>query len=369
MAMGGSLGTAFVRLAGIIVIATVVQSGCSILSKMSQVDDTYEFSIAISNTVTELLKFCIASTLFFARTPKAERNEYLVSFVHKPKEVALFGIPSLLYVCVNLTYFVLLSFSDPGSAQMLINLKVITTAIVSEFVFARLLSRPQWLALVLTFSGLALSSWPLTGASFDGSIAISFGIALVFASFSAAAGISCEWIFKRTDYPIHMQNAVLYIYGFGISLLTAVVTEPAVLLNPFAGFNMYAWAVVVVNACSGLLISAIMKYADTIVKNFCSAASMCVTIFLSYAIFGTPIAGQKMFAVMNIFLGLLLYGLPESKSPDPTPKTHAKETRRASDDRTGADRVDMLVESQLQARLADDDDINDLLESLTDDAV
>ncbi|KAG9397390.1 Nucleotide-sugar transporter [Carpediemonas membranifera] len=306
-----------VRLAFIIVFSVFVQSACSILSKMSQVNGNYEYSVPVSNFAIEVVKFAVASTLFYTRTPSPARQQQLSTFFHCRRDIVFFAIPSLIYVCVNITYMIMFIFTDPGTAQMLVNFKLITTAILSEIVFAKLLSRPQWLSLIMTFVGLALTSWPMSGKSFESDIVISFALAFAFSVFSACAGVSCEYVFKRTDYSLHMQNSVMYFYGAVISLITAAVADPSVVLNPFAGFNTYAILLVLMRAVSGLLISAVMKYADTITKNFCSAASLCATVILSKLIFDVPIIAQKSFAIIIIFNAMLLYGIPESKAPAP----------------------------------------------------
>ncbi len=302
------------RIAAIVGVGTLLQSLCSVLSKASQVDGKYEYSTLISNTLTEVVKLLIAGLLFAFRTPRTQRNSELFTLCRSRRHLIYFALPGLLYLGVNYTFFVLYTVTTPSTAQILSNFKVITTAVLSEFIFGRLLSRPQWLALVLTFTGLTLSSWPLGDSDFGSNLATACIVALIFAAFSAAAGISCEAVFKSTNYSIHLKNSTLYVYGVLMSVATAAIKDPGVIINPFHGFNRYAVLLICTRAVAGLVISAIMKYGDTILKNFSSAASLCVTVFLANICFGDAIVPQELFAVLLIFLALMMYGLPEVKA-------------------------------------------------------
>lgn len=63
----------------------------------------------------------------------------------------------------------------------------------------------------------------------------------------------------------------------------------------FRGYNMTTWMVALNLAFSGLLVSWIMKYADSILKVFATSMAMLLTMIISVAFFGTLLSLQVCF--------------------------------------------------------------------------
>jgi solute carrier family 35 (UDP-sugar transporter), member A1/2/3 len=72
------------------------------------------------------------------------------------------------------------------------------------------------------------------------------------------------------------------------------------------GYNAVTWLVACNLAFSGLLVSWIMKFADSILKVFSTSMAMLLTMLISVSFFGTSLTLQVRTALRqrsSIFLG------------------------------------------------------------------
>ena len=114
------------------------------------------------------------------------------------------------------------------------------------------------------------------------------GIAAVLLSslLSGFANVYLEKRVKRTAVSIWMRNVQLGLFCIpqSASLLLAPATKAAVASHGlFVGFDPLVWSVVALKAIGGLLVAAVVKYADNILKTFATAISILITCLLSPA--------------------------------------------------------------------------------------
>jgi UDP-sugar transporter A1/2/3 len=68
----------------------------------------------------------------------------------------------------------------------------------------------------------------------------------------------------------------------------------------FQNYNATVWVVIALQGLGGLVIAAVIKYADNILKSFATSLSIIVTGFISYAFMG------DFSLTKNFFCGALL---------------------------------------------------------------
>ena len=73
------------------------------------------------------------------------------------------------------------------------------------------------------------------------------------------------------------------------------------------GYNVITWFVVFNLAFTGLLVSWIMKYADTIVKVYSTSMAMLVTMLLSIILFDISPNLQLLLGILTSSISLRLY--------------------------------------------------------------
>lgn len=114
---------------------------------------------------------------------------------------------------------------------------------------------------------------------------------LIYCTISGLAGVYNEWILKKYyTESLHLQNIYLYIYG---SILNSIpsVAIPLVLsrslsqINPFEGFSIYTWLVVITQALNGLFMSVVIKHTSNIIRLFVISFALIVTTVLSVIVF------------------------------------------------------------------------------------
>ena len=139
-----------------------------------------------------------------------------------------------------------------------------------------------------------------------------YSIASAFVS--ALAAIYTEWVMKRNSDSLYWQNMQLYSFGFILNGLGLIVSDlhhghtgVSTLGALFRGYNWVTFLLVVNLAFSGLLVSWIMKFADSIVKVFATSMAMLVTLVVSVAAFGLQPSLQMVLGMMTASISLVLY--------------------------------------------------------------
>ena len=77
------------------------------------------------------------------------------------------------------------------------------------------------------------------------------------------------------------------------------------------GFTGAAYAVVLCNACNGLAISAVLKYADNIARVYAHAIAMIVTMLACVHLFHAPVTPQLVIAIVLVACSTLQYNMPQ----------------------------------------------------------
>jgi hypothetical protein len=176
----------------------------------------------------------------------------------------------------------------PGSIfQMLLNLRSLYTGILFYFL-GRQLSGRQWSSLVLLCFGTVLCQY-VNMEDTGSMIAWQSGVTLsiIYGVISVAAGVWTELLLKK-GANIYLDNAQLYFYGIWFNLGGVLMLQwgteaeggggktPA---GVFRGWELAStWTICLNIAATGLIVSAIFKYYDNIVKIFAVTVSNFVRL-------------------------------------------------------------------------------------------
>ena len=346
----------------------IIQVGIGILFKASQTDGKYSFSASSSVTISEFLKFVLA-TIFFYRecaarhpthtpVPASEELADLVSddeksgryhddeddsedsaFLHRAGKVAdrlgrlrtpgmtmdlktfyahvLKELPSesrygfvllaLFYVLINNTVFLQYKLSDPGTIQLIKSGTTLITAVVSLVFLGTKVARGQWIAISLQVCGIVTTQYKPSGATYP----LSTYLVLLFATtISALASVYNQKLCKGVDASMHVMNMSLYSAGAAINLLLHIITR---IIKPdepgfFTGYNeIGAILVILSNVLIGLVMTAVYKYADAIIKCFATAMSTGILLYVSPILFGVEMSFLVLPGTTVVFIATWLY--------------------------------------------------------------
>ncbi|XP_056598273.1 solute carrier family 35 member A3b [Triplophysa dalaica] len=211
--------------------------------------------------------------------------------MNKPLLTLKLAIPSGIYTLQNNLLYVALSNLDAATYQVTYQLKILTTALFSVSMLGKRLGIYQWLSLVILMTGIALVQWPTDAASNSQQKDLTAGsqlvglLAVLVACFSSGfAGVFFEKILKETKQSVWVRNIQLGLFGliFGLVGVFVYDGERVQVNGLFQGYNMLTWTVVALQALGGLVIAAVIKYADNILKGFTTSISIILSTLISY---------------------------------------------------------------------------------------
>jgi len=195
------------------------------------------------------------------------------------------GVPALCYCLQNALFFVALSRLSATSYQLWSQSKTLFTALFFTTYLGRVLRAQQWVALVLLSLGVGLVQYHETlvggaavAAAGSAGSAWLIGVAAVLASslLSGFANVYFEKVVKqKTEVTIWVRNVQLGLFSLpqAASLCAAdaaIIAEHGLLV----GFTPLAWSVVLLKALGGLLVAAVVKYADNVLKTYATAIAI-----------------------------------------------------------------------------------------------
>ncbi|KAJ8357347.1 hypothetical protein SKAU_G00201410 [Synaphobranchus kaupii] len=279
----------------------------------------------------ELLKILACTLLVFKEHSYSLRalNRVITEEIfNKPMETLKLAIPSGIYTLQNNLLYVALSNLDAATYQVTYQLKILTTALFSVSMLGRRLGVYQWLSLLILMAGVALVQWPSdfpavpeqrqlsAGSQLAGVVAV-----LVACCSSGFAGVYFEKILKETKQSVWVRNIQLGLFGLVFGLMAVFVYDGERVRESgmFQGYNRITWTVVALQALGGLVIAAVIKYADNILKGFATSVSIILSTLISYFWLQDFDPTSIFFlGTVLVIVATFLYGYEGKPSPNPS---------------------------------------------------
>ncbi|KAL9180396.1 hypothetical protein ACHAXT_008366 [Thalassiosira profunda] len=247
-------------------------------------------------------------------------------------DIRVAGIAGLYTVQKNLIYFAI-SNLDAAVFMVAYQGKILTTAVFSVVLLKRELSCQKIVALVILTIGIAIVELDHVDNSSQSQQEQNrwMGMLGVLGA-CCTSGFSCVYFEKvlkpqknpdedpssppRPPPSVWAKNVQLSGFGLIIALVTAFVKDHKAIFADgfFQGYSPLVVLVVVMQAGGGLVVAAIIKWADNILKNFATGISIVTSTLVSSWAFGFSIS--KMFAegCLLQFIAIWLYSR-EDKAP------------------------------------------------------
>lgn len=288
--------------------------------------------------VTEVVKF-FGSIAFEAYTTRNLVFSLRQNIVNKPMDCLRMSIPGLLYLVQNsLSYAALSSLSAP-LFQVTRQIKLLTTALVSVSMLGRRYKGRQWICLMTLSIGVVVvvlsednrlqkefievnngsSLFPPSKRHvWKGLVQVTLGCLA-----SAFAGVYVEKVLKKpggngTQEPVSLwiRNMQLAFFSIGIALVQ-ILQEKTVSRHqrdfetkPFLhGFTSWVWVLVFLHSGGGLLMAAVIKYADNVLQGLAIGVAVAVSAFASTVIFGTQLAADFFVGTGIIILSVYFFSV------------------------------------------------------------
>ncbi|KAK2555084.1 UDP-N-acetylglucosamine transporter [Acropora cervicornis] len=239
-------------------------------------------------------------------------NQMREEILAKPWETLKLAIPSGLYTIQNNLLYVALSNLDAATYQVTYQLKILTTALFSVCMLHKQLGMLKWLSLVLLMIGVTLVQWHVDEkAPTSKELSLSGQVVGVLAVLTACcssgfAGVYFEKILKGTKASIWMRNVQLGSFGVVFGLMAVMTNDGSQVSRGgfLQGYNRITWIVISLQAFGGLVVAAVVKYADNILKGFATSLSIVVSSFVSFYFLGDfqPTRYIRISLITRIFM-------------------------------------------------------------------
>ena len=249
---------------------------------------------------------------------KAIQTDILSSF----SQNLILLIPSGLYTLQNNIQYYAATHLDPPTYQVLSQMKLITTAILSVVILNKKLTMLQWAAIVLLGVGIAMvqtsqGKAPGTAVGVTDAAAEAeawsrmFGFIAVFIACctSGLAGVYLEKIVKQTKPSVWIRNMQLASWGLLVGLLASYFKDYDAIVEHgfFQGFKEIVWVVVALQSVGGILIAVVVKYSDNIVKGFATGLSIVSSATASVWLFSFVFTMQYVLGATIVIVCLVFF--------------------------------------------------------------
>uniref|UniRef100_A0A6M2DX28 Putative nucleotide-sugar transporter n=1 Tax=Xenopsylla cheopis TaxID=163159 RepID=A0A6M2DX28_XENCH len=189
------------------------------------------------------------------------------------------------------------------------------------FILKKKLRSIQWSALVVLVIGVVLvqlvkSDAPSTlQTNLKQNHLIGFSAALAACFLSGFAGIYFEKILKGSDISIWMRNIQLSLLSLPFGFITSFLSDHKIIFDKgfFYGYDFFIWYLILLQACGGLIVAMVVKYADNILKGFATSLAIIISCIVSIYIFNFHLTLQFTIGAVFVICSIFMYSyIPKS---------------------------------------------------------
>ncbi|KAF7457978.1 UDP N-acetylglucosamine transporter-like nucleotide sugar transporter [Cryptosporidium felis] len=322
----------------LLVLKAVCVVLCTRLSFMFPAKDGHRFIPSVAVVCSEFIKLTFSLLMIFILTAKKDIRAFPKAlYLEMTADVwgnLIVLIPGVLFLFQNNLLYISLKRLPAAVYQVMYQLKILTTTCFSVLILKRKLSLTRWFSCFLLVFGVVLIPKkskhspvePLSGMT-------EFIIGLIAAftsSFTSGLGaVVLEKVLKETDErtksgnkdfqtTVWGRNVILALVGIfgGIPLAFFSSRELIGENGIFQGFSPFVLLVILLNAGTGFVVVAVLKYADGILKCFCNALSIVIITLVSWLFLGdTKMTPKFAVAATIVVCAVTIYSLDKVIPP------------------------------------------------------
>uniref|UniRef100_A0A1Y1M4E7 Sugar phosphate transporter domain-containing protein n=1 Tax=Photinus pyralis TaxID=7054 RepID=A0A1Y1M4E7_PHOPY len=316
----------------VLYIALFVNQGILVTASQKE-GSKYEYDIVTVVLLTEFLKL-LTSIILYCR--EHTFSSLVQDSIKSRKVLYLYFVPAFLYCLYNNLAFVNLATFDPTTYYLLLQFRVVATAVLFQVIFKKQLSRKQWLSLILLTTGCMLKGWNFTvqdqsdtkdknvAHTKSTSITLDINAILIFVQLmcSCLAGVYNEYLLKKpgADTHIFIQNVFMYLDSILCNVFLLILQGNLSSFSIESMGKIFHYKVILIminNTAAGIVTSFFLKNMNSILKTFAAALELIFTAVLSYVLFSIPIYLNTILAISVVLFSIYLY----SQNPVSNTKT------------------------------------------------
>lgn len=308
---------------GLMVLILLAVQNCSKNLLMRYVmKDRPKFLTSAAVLGSEFIKLSL-STAYIVLIQRRSPLSILRFLKEDQRNTLLLAVPASAYNLQMTLEYIALANIDAAVFSVLVQTKLLFTAVFAGLVLRKKLQRIQVISLVLLTTGVMLCNLSSKSAdqSFDAHVIKGITATLGIAVSSGFASVFTEKVIKGgqqakprpSDGGDEYGLAYTQVQLAGMSLLTiglyAIATDFKVIVEYglFYNFTFGAFLSVLSSACGGLIVAGVLKYADSVLKGYATAMSVILTGILSMLLFGTSLQVIYFMGIVNVVVAVILY--------------------------------------------------------------
>lgn len=286
-----------------------------------------EGGYAYNTTFVILLSECvklIASAVLYIR--QSEKPPLLRAIIDNYRLLLLYLVPAGLYCIYNNLSFVNLTHYDPTTYYILLQFRVVITALLFQALFNKKLTFIQWISLFILTLGCIVKNLSVVKLTSESNMLLELFnyhiILIVIQNFcSCLAGTYNEYLLKTqgADIDIFLQNVFMYLdsifCNFLVILFRGQIFEVVNDESIESLRNIFVILIIFNNAIVGIVTSFFLKNLNSILKTFASALELVITAIVCYLIFGTEVTSTTVLSIALVSTAVIVYFKNPVKSP------------------------------------------------------
>ncbi|CAE7242638.1 senju [Symbiodinium pilosum] len=272
--------------------------------------------------LTETVKLALATAMFLAYDGSV--SDMLRVTLKQHRILLKYAIPALLYALYNNLLYINLAAFDPGTYNVLLQLKIALTGVLYQILFSKQLNRNQWRAILLITGGcMCKESGKVTTLGFQANLS-SWLLLFVQMLCSVLAGVYNEVLLKGSDstaggITTNLQNAFMYFQSIlvnGILLMWQGEVSSAISAeNVSAICTPRVVLIIGIMSSVGLVTGFFLKHLDSVLKAVASGLEVVFTMLLGFMLFGAPLGVTGVASATLVGSGVALYSRPVPPPP------------------------------------------------------
>ncbi|KAJ8600918.1 hypothetical protein CTAYLR_005071 [Chrysophaeum taylorii] len=317
--------TSGVSTAGLKVLALLAIQNCAknlVMRAAVRGDAHFLYSAAVIGT--EGTK-CTLSTLYVLCTGGTPKSISIYLW-NERRKFLLLSVPAGIYNFQQTLEYVALKNLNAAIFSVIVQTKLLTTAVFSAAIMGRKLRKAQVISLALLTSGVMLAQLHSKGGAgeLDPSMNRMTGVlaTLGIAASSGFAAVYTEKVIKAagraseaTQQSPQKSSGLAYTQ-IQLALTSLIIEGAWAAVSDYDnirahglwyGVDFKAMLSILNSAVGGLTVAAVLKFADAVLKGYATAISVMLTGVFSYLIFGTLLSIEYLLGMVNVVASVVLY--------------------------------------------------------------
>eukprot|EP01059_Diplonema_ambulator_P003870 TRINITY_DN1356_c0_g3_i1.p1 TRINITY_DN1356_c0_g3~~TRINITY_DN1356_c0_g3_i1.p1 ORF type:complete len:364 (+),score=74.25 TRINITY_DN1356_c0_g3_i1:103-1092(+) len=233
---------------------------------------------------------------------------------------ARYFLPAASYVVYDNLTFVNLTYTDPVTYVILMQMRLAVTGLMWSMMFGKRLNRNQWIAIAILTAACFLQKGPDIYSMNTNMLSLSLiGFQIIAGVFSSVFN---EILLKeKGSAGVNLQNIFMYTHSIMCNFFWLLICPSSTVCkgnlatamtyeNLSTIFHPKVLPIGVILATIGIVTSLFIKHLDSVRKTIASAIEIFVDAFLSWLIFSIPLTQNTIGAVVLASSGVIVFSRP-----------------------------------------------------------